>query len=128
MTHIDKFISNLPNKENEMVMERGVTFSAGERQLLSFARALYYNPSILILDEATSNIDSETEKLIQDAISNLIKNRTSIIIAHRLSTIRSADLILVIDNGKIVESGNHFELISKKGIYYTLYKLQFEPI
>lgn len=128
MTHIDKFISNLPNRENEMVMERGVTFSAGERQLLSFARALYYDPSILILDEATSNIDSETEKLIQDAISNLIKNRTSIIIAHRLSTIKSADLILVIDNGKIVESGTHFELISKKGIYYTLYKLQFEPI
>lgn len=128
MTHIDKFISNLSNRENEMVMERGVTFSAGERQLLSFARALYYDPSILILDEATSNIDSETEKLIQDAISNLIKNRTSIIIAHRLSTIKSADLILVIDNGKIVESGTHFELISKKGIYYTLYKLQFEPI
>lgn len=128
MTHIDKFISNLPNKENEMVMERGVTFSAGERQLLSFARALYSDPSILILDEATSNIDSETEKLIQDAIKNLIKNRTSIIIAHRLSTIKSADLIIVIDNGKIVESGDHYELISKKGIYYTLYKLQFEPI
>ncbi len=128
MTHIDKFISNLPNKENEMVMERGVTFSAGERQLLSFARALYYDPSILILDEATSNIDSETEKLIQDAIGNLIKNRTSIIIAHRLSTIKSADLIIVIDNGKIVESGNHYELIAKRGIYYNLYKLQFEPI
>lgn len=128
MTHIDKFISSLPNKENEMVMERGVTFSAGERQLLSFARALYSDPSILILDEATSNIDSETEKLIQDAIKNLIKNRTSIIIAHRLSTIKSADLIIVIDNGKIVESGDHYELISKKGIYYTLYKLQFEPI
>jgi len=109
-------------------MERGVTFSAGERQLLSFARALYFNPSILILDEATSNIDSETEKLIQDAISNLVKNRTSIIIAHRLSTIKSADLILVLENGKVIESGNHSELISKKGIYYKLYKLQFEPI
>lgn len=128
MTHIDKFISNLPDKENQMVMERGVTFSAGERQLLSFARALYFDPSILILDEATSNIDSETEKLIQDAIKNLIKNRTSIIIAHRLSTIKNADLILVIDSGRIVESGNHYELIEKKGIYYTLYKLQFEPI
>lgn len=128
MTHIDKFINNLPDKENEMVMERGVTFSAGERQLLSFARALYYDPSILILDEATSNIDSETEKLIQDAIKNLIKNRTAIIIAHRLSTIKSADLILVIDKGRIVESGIHNELIAKKGIYHTLYKLQFEPI
>lgn len=128
MTHIDKFISNLPNKENEMVMERGVTFSAGERQLLSFARALYFDPSILILDEATSNIDSETEKLVQDAIKNLIKNRTSIIIAHRLSTIKSADLILVLENGKIVERGNHSELIEKRGIYYNLYKLQFETI
>ncbi len=126
MTHIDKFINNLPAKENEMVMERGVTFSAGERQLLSFARALYFDPAILILDEATSNIDSETEKLIQDAISNLVKNRTSIIIAHRLSTIKNADLIIVIDKGKIIESGNHNELIMKKGIYFNLYKLQFE--
>lgn len=128
MTHVDKFIEKLPDKENQMVMERGVTFSAGERQLLSFARALYFDPSILILDEATSNIDSETEKLIQDAIKNLIQDRTSIIIAHRLSTIKSADNIIVLENGRIVESGNHSQLITKKGIYYTLYKLQFEPI
>jgi ABC-type multidrug transport system fused ATPase/permease subunit len=124
-THIDKFINKYHEKEEKMVAERGSTFSAGERQLLSFARALYFNPSILILDEATSNIDSETEKLIQDAIKNLIKGRTSIIIAHRLSTIENADNIIVLDKGKIVESGTHNELISNKGIYYNLYSLQF---
>ena len=124
-THIDKFINKYHEKEEKMVAERGATFSAGERQLLSFARALYFNPSILILDEATSNIDSETEKLIQDAIKNLIKGRTSIIIAHRLSTIENADKIIVLDKGKIIESGTHNELISNKGIYYNLYSLQF---
>lgn len=125
LTHMDKFIQRLPDKENEMVMERGVTFSAGERQLLSFARSLYFDPSILVLDEATSNIDTETEKLIQDAISHLIKGRTSIIVAHRLSTIKNANNILVIDKGIAVESGDHNSLIAKKGIYYQLYKLQF---
>lgn len=125
ITHIDKFIEKLPKKENEMVMERGVTFSAGERQLLSFARSLYFDPSILVLDEATSNIDTETEKLIQDAIAHLIKGRTSIVVAHRLSTIKNANNILVIDKGIAVESGDHASLIAKKGIYYQLYKLQF---
>jgi ATP-binding cassette subfamily B multidrug efflux pump len=127
-THIDRFIESLPEKDREPVMERGVTFSLGQRQLLSFARALYYNPPILVLDEATSAIDTETELLIQDAISHLIKDRTSIIIAHRLSTIRNADRIVVLDRGKIVEEGNHEELIKKEGIYHHLFKLQFIPL
>ncbi len=125
VTHVDKFIDRLPNKENELVMERGETFSAGERQLLSFARALYFDPSILILDEATSSIDTETEKLIQDAIDHLIEDRTSIVIAHRLSTIKNADKIIVLEHGKIAEVGNHEELLAKKGMYYNLYRLQF---
>jgi len=127
-THIDRFINNLPDGELEPVMERGVTFSAGERQLLSFARALYFNPSILVLDEATSNIDTETERLIQDAIINLTKGRTSLIIAHRLSTIKNADKIIVLDRGKIVEEGRHQELLAKKGIYHKLYTLQFSNL
>ncbi|UCB45081.1 MAG: ABC transporter ATP-binding protein [Spirochaetota bacterium] len=127
-THIDQFIASLPEKDNEPVMERGVTFSLGQRQLLSFARALYYNPPVLVLDEATSAIDTETELLVQDAISHLIKGRTSIIIAHRLSTIRNADRIVVLDRGKIVEEGRHGELIKKRGIYHHLFKLQFMPL
>ncbi len=124
-THVDKFINGLPNGESEPVMERGATFSTGERQLLSFARALYFNPSVLVLDEATSNIDTETEKLIQDAIMNLTKGRTSIVIAHRLSTIKNADNIIVLDRGKIVEEGRHRDLLTKRGIYHKLYTLQF---
>ena len=125
ITHVDQILNKLKNRENEMVMERGHNFSAGERQLLSFARALYKDPAVLILDEATSNIDSETEKLIQDAIEHLIQGRTSIIIAHRLSTIKNSNRIIVLDKGKIVEHGNHQELINKKGFYYNLYRLQF---
>jgi ATP-binding cassette subfamily B multidrug efflux pump len=125
ITHIDKFIGELAHRENEQVMERGATFSAGERQLLAFARALYANPSILVLDEATSNIDTETERLIQDAIAHLIRGRTSIIIAHRLSTIRNADRILVLEKGLIVEQGDHESLLAGRGLYYDLYKMQF---
>ncbi|MCX8059473.1 MAG: ABC transporter ATP-binding protein/permease [Spirochaetes bacterium] len=128
LTFIDDFINNLRDKDDEEVMERGATFSAGEKQLLSFARALYFNPSILILDEATSNIDTHTEKLIQEAIKNLMKGRTTIAIAHRLSTIRDSKNIIVLDRGKIVEQGNHDELLKNKGIYYNLYKLQFSKI
>jgi ATP-binding cassette subfamily B protein/subfamily B ATP-binding cassette protein MsbA len=120
------FINKLPLKYREPVMERGSTLSAGERQLLAFARTLIYNPSILILDEATSNIDTETELLIQDALSKLIKGRTSIAIAHRLSTIQHADKIFVLSHGIIKEVGNHQELLDKKGIYYDLYKLQYQ--
>jgi ATP-binding cassette subfamily B multidrug efflux pump len=125
MTYVDRFVRSLPGRENEPVMERGVTFSAGERQLLSFARALYFDPAVLVLDEATSNIDTETEMRIQDAIARLTRGRTSIIIAHRLSTIRKADRILVLDNGRIVEQGTHRDLMEKRGLYHRFYSLQF---
>jgi len=121
----DKFIQNLPNKYDEPVMERGATLSTGQRQLIAFARVLAYDPSIFILDEATSNIDTETEILIQDALEKIIKGRTSIIIAHRLSTIQHVDRILVLHKGRIVEEGSHFELLDKKGLYYDLYRLQY---
>lgn len=119
------FISKLPNKYKEPVMERGSTLSSGERQLLAFARTLAYNPKILILDEATSSIDTETELLIQDALEKLIKGRTTIAVAHRLSTIQHADNIIVLSNGRIVEMGNHQQLLEKESMYYDLYKLQY---
>ncbi len=128
LTHIDRFIEGLPSGEDEPVMERGSTFSAGERQLLSFARALYFDPSILVLDEATASIDTETEKLVQDAITHITKGRTSIAIAHRLSTIQHADKIIVLDGGRIVEEGTHQELLKKKGIYHKLYTIQFSNL
>lgn len=120
------FIEKLPNKYDEPVMERGSTLSAGERQLLAFARALAFNPDILILDEATSNIDTETEILIQDALSKLIEGRTTIAVAHRLSTIQHSDKIIVLNKGKVVEMGNHQELLEKGGLYYDLYRLQYK--
>jgi ABC-type multidrug transport system fused ATPase/permease subunit len=120
-----RFIEALPNKYEEEVKERGATFSSGQRQLLSFARTLAFDPSILILDEATANIDTETELLIQDALSKLTRNRTTIVIAHRLSTIQHADNIIVLHKGKIREMGNHQELLAKKGMYYNLYQLQY---
>ena len=118
------FIDNLPGRYDEEVMERGSTFSSGQRQLLAFARALAFDPPILVLDEATSNIDTETELLIQDALAKLTRGRTTIVIAHRLSTIQHADMIIVLHKGKIREMGNHQELLSKKGMYYNLYQLQ----
>ena len=123
---VHEFIIKLPGGYDYNVMERGATLSLGQRQLLSFLRALLYNPSILILDEATSSIDSESEKLIQKAIDQLIEGRTSIVIAHRLSTIRKADKILVLDRGIIKEMGTHQELLQAKGHYFNLHKLQFE--
>ncbi|WP_242973407.1 ABC transporter ATP-binding protein [Clostridium thermosuccinogenes] len=122
----DGFIQGLPNGYDEEVKERGATFSAGQRQLLAFARALAFDPSILILDEATANIDTETELLIQDALAKLTRNRTTIVIAHRLSTIQHADNIIVLHKGRIREMGNHQELLAKRGMYYNLYKLQYE--
>lgn len=122
----DKFIENLPNKYEEEVVERGATLSTGQRQLLSFARALAYDPSILILDEATSNIDTETETLIQDAISKVIKGRTTIVVAHRLSTIKNCDKIIVLHKGRIKEVGSHDELLQNKGMYHKLYSLQYK--
>lgn len=121
----DKFISKLPEGYDEPVMERGATLSTGQRQLIAFARVLAYDPSIFILDEATSNIDTETELLIQDALAKLIVNRSSIIIAHRLSTIQHADRIIVLHKGEIVEEGSHFDLLDQKGLYYDLYRLQY---
>ncbi len=120
------FIMQLPGGYDYNVMERGATLSHGQRQLLSFARALLYDPAILILDEATSSIDSESELLIQIAIDKLIAGRTSIVIAHRLSTIRKADKILVLDKGEIKEIGTHADLIKKQGFYYQLHKMQFQ--
>lgn len=118
---IHNFIMSLPGGYDFNVMERGNTLSQGQRQLLSFARALLYNPSILILDEATSSVDSESEQLIQQAIDKMITGRTSIVIAHRLSTIRRADEIIVMDKGQIIERGNHQSLIAAQGEYYKLY-------
>ncbi|NCS89007.1 MAG: antibiotic ABC transporter ATP-binding protein [Ignavibacteria bacterium CG2_30_36_16] len=122
----DKFIESLPEKYNEVVKERGATLSVGQKQLISFARALAYDPRILILDEATSSIDTETELLIQRAIEKLLIGRTAIVIAHRLSTIQSSDKILVMHKGEIRETGNHQELLAKRGIYYKLYQLQYK--
>jgi ATP-binding cassette subfamily B protein len=122
----DNFIQQLPKGYDEEVKERGATLSVGQKQLISFARALAYNPQILILDEATSSVDTETEILIQDAIKKLLVGRTAIVIAHRLSTIQNADKILVMHKGEIKESGNHQELIAKRGIYYKLYQLQYK--
>ena len=119
------FIMQLPGGYHYNVMERGATLSLGQRQLLSFMRALLYDPAILILDEATSSVDSETELLIQHAIEKIISGRTSLIIAHRLSTIRKADIIMVLDKGEIMETGSHDELIAQKGLYFTLYQSQF---
>ncbi len=122
---VHDFILRLPGGYDFNVMERGTTLSLGQRQLISFIRALLYNPAILILDEATSSIDSESERLIQAAIDTMIKGRTSIVIAHRLSTIRKADKIIVLDKGVIVESGTHAELMNRQGYYFRLHKLQF---
>ncbi|MBQ8638566.1 MAG: ABC transporter ATP-binding protein [Lachnospiraceae bacterium] len=119
-----RFIERLPNQYEEKVSERGSTFSAGQRQLLSFARTLAYDPTILILDEATANIDTETEQWIQDALEKLMKGRTTIMVAHRLSTIQHADKIIVMHKGKIRESGTHQELLELNGIYKKLYELQ----
>jgi ABC-type multidrug transport system fused ATPase/permease subunit len=121
-----EFVQSMPDGYLTDVKERGQSLSLGQRQLLSFARALAFNPEILVLDEATSSVDTQTELLIQEALSRLLENRTAIIIAHRLSTIQHSDKILVIHKGEIRESGTHQELLAQKGIYYRLYKLQFE--
>ncbi len=121
-----EFILQLPGGYDYNVMERGATLSVGQRQLLSFIRALLYNPSILILDEATSSVDTESEQMIEKAINTLIADRTSIVIAHRLSTIQRADKIIVLDRGEIKEMGTHSELLAKGGFYAKLHQMQFE--
>jgi ATP-binding cassette subfamily B protein len=126
MMGLHDFIMQLPGGYQYHVMERGATLSLGQRQLISFIRALLYNPSVLVLDEATSSVDSETELLIEKATETLITGRTSIVIAHRLSTIRKADLIIVLDKGEVKETGNHESLLQKNGFYARLYEMQFE--
>ena len=118
------FISSLEEGIDTPVVERGQTLSSGQRQLISFARALAYDPKILILDEATSSVDTETEQIIQKAMQVLMKGRTTFIIAHRLSTIRSADRIYMLEKGKVIESGTHEELINKHKKYYDMYRTQ----
>lgn len=125
MANADYFIERLPEKYDTVLSEGGSNLSQGQRQLLSIARAILADPKILILDEATSSVDTRTEKNIQDAMVALMKNRTSLIIAHRLSTIQDADVIIVMDHGRVVEKGNHKELLKQKGRYYTLYQTQF---
>jgi subfamily B ATP-binding cassette protein MsbA len=120
-----EFIVELPRGYDTIVGERGMRLSGGERQRLSIARAILKNPPILILDEATSSLDTASETMLQKALENLIKNRTTFVIAHRLSTVRKADRIIVMDKGKILESGSHKELYGSEGLYKELYELQF---
>ena len=123
--HLDKFIEKLPNGLETKVGDQGVLLSGGQRQRIAIARALLKNTPILILDEATSSLDSESEKYIQEALENLMKNRTTLVIAHRLSTIEKADRICVLSEGEIVEIGTHNELIVNNSEYALLHKLQF---
>lgn len=125
MANLDKFIESLPDKYKTVVGERGVKLSGGQKQRLAIARAMLINPKILIFDEATSNLDSESEGKVQDALWKTAKNRTTLIIAHRFSTIKRADKIIVLDKGKVAEIGNHSQLLAKKGLYYKLWSLQF---
>jgi ATP-binding cassette subfamily B protein len=126
MIGVHDFIMQLPGGYQYNVMERGSTLSLGQRQLISFIRALLYNPAILILDEATSSIDTESELLIEKAIDTLISGRTSIVIAHRLSTIRKANQIIVLDKGELKEKGSHASLLAAGGFYARLHEMQFE--
>jgi ATP-binding cassette subfamily B multidrug efflux pump len=123
--HADAFIDRMPDGYASAVAERGSTLSVGQKQLLSFARALAFDPRVLILDEATSSVDTETELLIRDALRVLMKGRTTIAIAHRLSTIQDMDQILVLHKGKLRESGTHQELLAQRGIYFKLFELQY---
>ena len=123
--YVDRFVRALPDGYDTLIDEEGSNVSAGERQLITIARAFLARPSLLILDEATSSVDTRTEVLIQKAMANLRADRTSFVIAHRLSTIRDADLILVMEKGRIVEQGTHDELLERQGAYYNLYQAQF---
>ncbi|MBZ0306041.1 MAG: ATP-binding cassette domain-containing protein, partial [Anaerolineae bacterium] len=126
LAYADSFIERLPEGYQTVLGERGSGLSQGQRQLLSIARAALANPRILILDEATSSVDTRTEKLIQRAFEQLLEGRTSFVIAHRLSTIRNADVVLMIQDGLIVERGTHNDLLAQRGAYYDLYMSQFQ--
>lgn len=125
MSHIRRYIERQPQKFKTYLKQAGANLSHGQRQLMAIARAVLADPRILILDEATSSVDTRTEKKIQDAMVRLMKNRTRLIIAHRLSTIQDADKIVVMDQGRVAEVGNHEELLARKGKYYELYMTQF---
>ena len=120
------FIRALPQGFKEEVRERGSTLSTGQKQLISFARALAHDPKILILDEATSSVDTETEVKVRDALNRMVEGRTSVVIAHRLSTIQRADKIIVMHKGQVREMGTHQQLLAQRGIYYKLYQLQYK--
>jgi len=124
--HLDEFVTRFPNGYREPVRERGKNLSAGEKQLIAFARVLAFAPPVIVLDEATSNVDSHTEEVLQEAVHTLMGGRTSFVIAHRLSTIRDVDRILVMHKGELVEDGSHEELIAKRGVYWRLYQLQYK--
>jgi ATP-binding cassette subfamily B protein len=124
--NLQEFIESLPGGFDEPVRERGATLSVGQKQLLSFARALAHNPRILVLDEATSSVDPETEHLLREGMRRLIENRTSLVIAHRLSTIQNASKIVVMHKGRVREVGTHQELLDQRGIYFKLYQLQYK--
>jgi ATP-binding cassette subfamily B protein len=124
--NVGDFIRTLPHQFKEPVQERGATLSTGQKQLISFARALAHAPRILILDEATSSVDTDTELRVRMALSRMITGRTSILIAHRLSTIQSADTILVMHKGHLREKGSHQELLAQRGLYWKLYQLQYK--
>ena len=128
MASAEDFVNSLPNGIEEIAKERGESFSAGQKQLLAFARIFAHNPDIFILDEATANIDTYTENLIQKSINRLSKEKTAIFIAHRLSTIVNVDKIIVLDNGTIVEQGNHQELLKNNGYYAKLYNSYYESL
>ena len=123
--HADDFISRLPDGLDSAVAERGATLSVGQKQLLSFARALSFQPDVLVLDEATSSVDTDTELLIQDALRALMKGRSTLAVAHRLSTVQDMDRVLVFHKGQLREEGTHQQLLAQKGIYHRLYELQY---
>ena len=128
LAQADAFIRRLPEQYETVMLDGGSNLSGGQRQLIAFARALIHNPPVLILDEATAHVDTETERLIQKGMRELLRNRTSLVIAHRLSTIQDANRIMVMARGQLVELGSHAELLEKRGIYYNLYRYQYAQL